>query len=95
MKKVKEKIHEIINKILKKDKWKIYIYYHNQLIKKIYVEEQFEVVSETYMLKLKGCKRFFGTNRPITLCFRFKALKLTENELKRVHIEVKEWEGVE
>ena len=36
MKKVKEKIHEIINKILKKDKWKIYIYYDNQLIKKLY-----------------------------------------------------------
>lgn len=94
MKILKMDIKELINKILKKDKWKINLYYNNQRIKKIYVDDEFKPLEEFYIIKVIGKKHLFGTNKPIQLIFQFKALKFTNESKKEMHIEIKIWEGV-
>ena len=39
---MKEKVKSLINKILKNDKWTLFIYYNGQLIEKIKVDENFK-----------------------------------------------------
>ena len=88
------KIKEIINKLLRKDKWKINLYYNNQKIKKIYVDDECKPLEEFYIVRVIGKKHLIGTNMPTQMVFQFKALKYTNEETKTMHIELKVWEGV-
>lgn len=81
----------IINKILKKDKWKIYLYYQNRQIKKMYVDDNFKPLEEYYILRIIGKKYLFGSNN-VKMMFVFDKLK--ESKGKDIHIELKIWEGV-
>ena len=51
LKEIKDKIKKKIDKILKKDKWKLYLYYKNQCIKRLYIEDSEQVFSTVYKVK--------------------------------------------
>ena len=89
---MKEKVKSLINKILKNDKWTLFIYYNGQLIKKIKVDENFKPMENFYYIRVKGFKHMFG-KRKVSLLFQYNKYKMTNNEKKQVHIEVKINEG--
>lgn len=89
---MKEKVKSLINKILKNDSWTLFIYYNGQLIKKIKVDENFKPMENFYYITVKGFKHIFG-KRKVSLLFQYNKYKMTNNEKKQVHIEVKINEG--
>lgn len=89
---MKEKVKSLINKILKNDKWTLFIYYNGQLIKTIKVDENFKPMENFYYITVKGFKHMFG-KRKVSLLFQYNKYKMTNNEKKQVHIEVKINEG--
>ena len=82
-----------IDKLLKRDKWKVYLYYQNRLIKKLYVEESFQPLDEIYIIRVYFKKYLMGIWNTQIVC-QPKALKFTNNEKKEIHIEVSLFEGV-
>lgn len=93
MKKIKSKISKIVNKITKRDKWKLYLYYNGQCIDKKYVDETFEPLHNFYIVKIKGRANLIGTNKKTQLILRFYKYKLTNQDKKEVHIETIIYEG--
>lgn len=83
----------IIDKILKRDKWKVYLYYQNRLIKKLYVDEDFQPLEEIYIIRVYFKKYLMGSWNTQIVC-QPRALKFTDNEKKAIHIEVSLFEGV-
>ena len=83
-----------IDKLLKRDKWKVYLYYQNRLIKKLYVEESFQPLDEIYVIRVYFKKYLMGIWNTQIVC-QPKALKFTNNEKKEIHIEVSLFGGVE
>jgi hypothetical protein len=83
----------MLDKILKKDKWKIYLYYQNRLIKKIYVDDKFKPLDEIYVFKV-WFKKYLMGSWFTQIVVRPKALKFTDNDKKQVHIEVEMFGGV-
>ena len=83
----------MIDKLLKKDKWKIYLYYQNRLLKKIYVDDSFKPLDEIYVIRVWFKKYLVGTWFT-KVVVRSKALKFTDNDKKEVHIEVEMFGGV-
>ena len=92
VKKIKSFIDLIINAITKKDKWTLFIYFNGQLIKKIKVDENFKPMENFYYITVKGFKHMFG-KRKVSLLFQYDKYKMTNNDKKQVHIEVKINEG--
>lgn len=82
-----------INKILKKDKWKIYLYYQNRFIKKLYVDDNFKPMEQIYIIRVLFKKYLFGNWNVKVVC-QSTALKYTNNDKKEVHIEVSMFGGV-
>lgn len=82
-----------IDKLLKRDKWKVYLYYQNRLIKRLYVEESFQPLDEIYVIRVYFKKYLMGIWNTQIVC-QPKALKFTNNEKKEIHIEVSLFEGV-
>ena len=83
----------MLNKILKKNKWKIYLYYQNRFIKKLYVNDKFQPLDEIYVIRVLFKKYLLGSWNTKIVC-RSKALKFTNNEKKEIHIEVEMFGGV-
>lgn len=83
----------MLDKLLKKDSWKIYLYYQNRLIKKIYVNDKFKPLDEIYIIKVWFKKYLIGTWFTQIVCHGTK-LKFTDNIKKEVHIEVEMFGGV-
>lgn len=52
MNKLKAFIKKQYNKITKKDKWKIYLYLNNQCIKKVYADENLEIMTSLFIEKI-------------------------------------------
>lgn len=89
----------ILNKIKdklkkKKDMWQLYIYYQGQLVEIKKVSETFEPTNEFYLVKIKNKKHLVGTNRPVTMLMQFSSYKATQQDKKRLHIEVVSVKGV-
>lgn len=90
---MKDKIKKIINKILKKDKKKIYLYYRDQLISIKYLDLKDDENNILYIVKVRGMKHLFGTNRKVQLIMIPIRVKFTDKNTS--HIEVTTFEGVE
>lgn len=88
------KIKNIINKILKKDKWKIYLYYNNQLIKKVYREEDFDLKDNVFIVRVLFKKHLFGTINTKIVC-KFIKVKFYDDVNKEMHCEVDLYAGRE
>ena len=82
-----------IDKLLKRDKWKVYLYYQNRLIKKLYVNEDFQPLDEIYIIRVYFKKYLMGTWNTQIVC-QPRGLKFTDNKKKAIHIEVSLFEGV-
>lgn len=87
-----EKAKEIINKILKKDKWKVYLYYKNQQIKRIYADEEDKILSNIYMVNIYFKKHLFGSYFVKTM-FIAERIKFINKEAKKIYIEVDNYIG--
>lgn len=92
-KNIVESLKKLIRKLLKKDKWKIYLYYKGQCIKKVYVDDDFKPMENFYIVKVKNLKHLIGTNRKTKLMLQYYKYKMTNNEKKEVHIETLIFEG--
>lgn len=85
--------NSIITKITKSDKWKLYLYYQGQCIKRLYVDDDFQPMEHFYVVKVRGMKHLLGTNRKVQIIVRYFKYKLTDNDKKEVHIETINFEG--
>jgi hypothetical protein len=83
----------IITKITKSDKWKLYLYYQGQVIDKRYVDDDFKPMEHFYVVKTRGKKHLFGTNKKVQIIVMYYKYKLTDNDKKEVHIETINFEG--
>ena len=92
-KSIVESLKKLIRKLLKKDKWKIYLYYKWQSIKRVYVDDDFKPMENFYIVKVKNLKHLIGTNRKTKLMLQYYKYKMTNNEKKEIHIETLIFEG--
>lgn len=83
----------LLEEFMKKDKWKIYLYYNNRYIKKLYVDDTFKPLEEIYIIRVLFRKYLFGSWNVKVVCSP-KALKYTNNKTKEVHLEVELFGGV-
>lgn len=81
-------------KFKKKNKWKVLLYFRCQYIGYQWINEDDKPMSLFYIVKVRGMKQLFGTNRKVQLIMKPILLKLTDEDKKEVHIEVETWEGV-
>lgn len=98
--KLVEKIKNLKVKIKENRKWKVYLYYNNQFIKKVYIknnsnEEEFKPLCELYIIRVYFKKFLFKTwNTKIICQAKDKGLKYINADKKEVHIEVQMFGGV-
>lgn len=78
-----------------KNRWTLYLYFKNQLIKKMYVDDDYKPIEHLYDIKVRGFKRFFGTNRKIQTVVIPVKYKFSDNKKREVHIEVDLYKGVD
>lgn len=90
---MKDKIKKIIDRLLKKDKKKVYLYYRDQLISIKYLDLKDDENNILYVVKVRGMKHLFGTNRKVQLIMIPTKVKFTDKNVS--HIEVTTFEGVE
>lgn len=84
---------KLLDKLLKRDKWKVYLYLNNRLIKKLYVSEEFKPLEEIYVIRVYFKKYLMGTWNTQIVC-QPRALKFTNNDKKEIHIEVELFGGI-
>ena len=94
IKEIKDKINKKIDKLLKKDKWKLYLYYKNQCIKRLYIEDNEQVFSTVYRVNIFFKKHIFGSDFIKTMLIAYK-VKFIDKAKKEVYIEVKDYIGGE
>lgn len=94
IKEIKGKIKQKIDKLLKKDKWKLYLYYKNQCIKRLYIEDNEQVFSTVYKVNIYFKKHIFGSDFIKTMLIAYK-VKFIDKAKKEVYIEVKDYIGGE
>ena len=94
IKKIKDKINQKIDKLFKKDKWKLYLYYKNQCIKRLYVDDSEQVFSTAYKVNIFFKKHLFGSNFIKTMLIAYK-VKFIDKVKKEIYIEVKDYIGGE
>lgn len=88
-------IKTLVNKITKRDKWKLYLYLNGQCVAKLYIDENFAPMDNFYVIKIKGMKQLVGTNRAIQMVVQPYKYKYTDEKKKEAHIEVISFEGVD
>lgn len=91
---IKTIIKNVIDKITKRNKWKLYLYASNQCIKKIYIEENEKPFNNFYVVNVYFKKHILG-NSFAKIVVKPKYLKYTMNDKKTVHIEIELFKGVE
>lgn len=84
----------VISKITKKDKWKMFLYLNGQCIKKLYVDEDYKPMEHFYIVKIRGMKHLVGTNRKVQIVFKFLKYKMTDEINKEIHIETEVYYGI-
>lgn len=94
IKEIKNNIKLKIDKLLKKDKWKLYLYYKNQCIKRLYIEDNEQVFSTVYKVNIYFKKHLFGSNFIKTMLIAYK-VKFIDKAKKEIYIEVKDYIGGE
>jgi hypothetical protein len=94
MEKIKVIIAKLLNKVTKRDKWKLYLYASNQCIKKLYVEENEKPFEEFYVITVYFKKHILGSN-VAKIVVKPTLLKYTDNDKKCIHIETELFKGVE
>lgn len=94
IKEIKDKIKQKIDKLLKKDKRKLYLYYKNQCIKRLYIEDNEQVFSTVYKVNIYFKKHLFGSNFIKTMLIAYK-VKFIDKAKKEIYIEVKDYIGGE
>ncbi len=87
-------IKKKIDKFFKKDKWKLYLYYKNQCIKRLYAEDNEQVFSTVYKVNIYFKKYLFGSNFIKTMFVAYK-VKFIDKARKEIYIEVKDYIGGE
>lgn len=87
LKVIKNKANSFIKKITKKDKWKLFLYYKGQCVKKMFVDEEFKPMEHFYKVYFKKCKHLIGTNKKTLIILQYYKYKMTDNDKKEVHIE--------
>lgn len=85
---------KLLDKLLKRDKWKVYLYLNNRLIKKLYVSEEFKPLEEIYVIRVYFKKYLMGTWNTQIVC-QPRGLKFTNNDKKEIHIEVEMFGGIQ
>lgn len=94
MGKIKGIIAKLLNKVTKRDKWKLYLYASNQCIKKIYVDENEKPFEKFYVITVYFKKHILGSN-VAKIVVKPALLKYTDNANKSIHIEAELFKGVE
>lgn len=89
-----EKIRRTINKLFKRNKWKVYLYYKNQQIKKIYASEHDKILSNIYMVNIYFKRHLFGGCFVKTM-FKAERIKFINKEDKKIYVEVDNYIGGE
>lgn len=91
---IKKVFSDLITKITKRDKWKMYLYASNQCIKKLYIDENEKPFENFYVITVFFKKHILGSNIA-KIVVKPVLVKYTDNANKRIHIETKLFEGVE
>ena len=94
IKEIKDKIKQKIDKLLKKDKWKLYLYYKNQCIKRLFVDDTEQVFSNVYKVNIYLKKHLFGSFFVKTMFIAYK-IKFIDKAKKEIYIEVSDYIGGE
>ena len=94
IKKIKDKIKKKIDKLFKNDKWKLYLYYKNQFIKRLYVDDSEQVFSTAYKVNIYLKRHIFGSDFIKTMFIAYK-VKFIDKVKKEIYIEVKDYIGGE
>lgn len=94
IKEIKDKIKQKKDKLLKKDKWKLYLYYKNQCIKRLFVDDTEQVFSTAYKVNIYFKKHLFGSNFIKTMFIAYK-IKFIDKAKKEIYIEVSDYIGGE
>jgi len=89
---IKEKIKKSLDKILKKDKYRLYLFYKNQKIKTLYVDENYKVFSSLYIVNVYFKKHLFG-NCIVKTILQPSKIKFINKEAKKIYIEVDDYIG--
>lgn len=84
---------KMLIKLLKKDKWKLYLYLNGLCVKKLYVDENFKPMENFYVVKLINAKHLIGTNKLTQVILVYSKYKMTDNSKKEVHIETTIYRG--
>jgi hypothetical protein len=86
-------VKKIFIKLLRKDKIKLYLYYQNRFIKKIYVKEDIKPMGEIYVIRVFFKKFVLGSwNTKVVV--EPIGLKYSNAAKKELHIETKMFGGV-
>lgn len=91
---MRENIKKVFNKILRKDKYKLYLFYKNQKVKILYVDENYKVLSSLYIVNVYFKKHLFG-NYIVKTILQPVNLKFMDKEAKKIYIEVDDYVGGE
>ena len=94
LKEIKNKIKKKIDNFFKKDKWKLYLYYKNQCIKRLYIEDSEQVFSNVYKVNIYFKRHIFGSDFIKTMFIAYK-VKFIDKIKKEIYIEVKDYIGGE
>ena len=98
--KIVKKIKDIKEKIKERKRWRVYLYYNNRFIKKVYIKnddknEDFKPLSELYIIRVFFRKYLFGAWNVKVICqAKNKGLKYINADKKEVHIEIQMFGGV-
>ena len=87
--------NEIVKKLQKIEKWKLYLYLNGQCIKCLKIDKDFAPMNKIYVVKVKNMEHLVGTNKPVQIVVRSYKYKYTDEVKKTAHIEVIMYEGVE
>lgn len=81
-------------KLSKKDKWKIYLYLNGQCVAKKYCDDKATPLKEPFITNIRMAKHLVGTNRRVQMILMPYKLKYVNNDIKEVHLECVNYEGV-
>ena len=84
MKKMSKIIEKFKNKFKRKKCWKVCMYYKQQQIKIIRVNENEQPFGKFYVIEVKEKKHLFGTNKKVTIVVKPILLKYTDTKNKCV-----------